>query len=152
MKTMKREYVRGNKEHWKEVYEWACGKKPDEDYDCERSCYASDTCIILKQGGNAPFLIYEDKGGYYIYKALYDVITTNPNWHEVKPWEDKPYEPRPFDKVLGWNDFDPSNIRPDIFLCENDLDDKTIYVCANYCFEHVKPYDEKEYTERTEEL
>lgn len=57
MKTMKREYVRGNKEHWKEVYEWAWGKKPDEDY-----------------------------------------------------------------------------------------------VCANYCFEHVKPYDEKEYTERTEEL
>jgi len=111
---MEREFVRGNKEHCKEVFEYAWGKKPDEDYDVENSCYASDECIILKNGDNHPWLLYEVKGGYDIYKMLYDVITTNPNWHEVKPWE-KHYEPKPFDKVLGW-DYNEDAAMPDVFL------------------------------------
>lgn len=142
---MERTYIRGNKKHWKEVYEWAWGKKPDEDYDGEVSCYASDTCIILKQGGDAPFPIYEDEGGYYTYKALYVVITTNPNWHEVKPWKNKSYEPKPFDKVLGWYD-NENVIFPDIFLYKVF----DTYSCARSCFNHVKPYDEEEYLKSLE--
>ena len=141
---MERTYIRGNKEHWKEVYEGAWDKRPDEDYDGEVSCYASDTCIIIKQGGNPPFLVYEDKGWYYTYKALYDVITTNPHWHEVKPWEDKPYEPKPFDKVLGWGD-NPSEVRPDIFLSKSEIRGNTVYACAKYNWDHIKPYNEEEY-------
>lgn len=82
---MNRTYVRGNKEHWKEVFEYAWGKKPDEDY--EMSCYADDKCIILKYDDNLPWLLYEENSNYGMYKMLYDAITTNPHWHEVKPWE-----------------------------------------------------------------
>lgn len=141
---MERTYIRGNKKHWKEVYEWAWGKKPDEDYDGEESCYASDTCIILKQGGDAPFPIYEEEGGYYTYKALYDAITTNPSWHEVKPWENN-WKPKPFDKVLGW-DYNENSVMPDVFLYKAF----DTYSCARCCFKHVKPYDEEEYLKSLE--
>ena len=101
---MEREYVRGNKKHWKEIYEWAFGRVPEEDWNEEGTCLAKDTCVMLKRTEGKLFVVdakdEEDK-------VLYDVITTNPHWHEVKPWENKPYEPKPFDKVLGWNDNKP---------------------------------------------
>lgn len=142
---MEREYVRGNKGHWKEIYEWAYGKKPKEDYDAEGSCFVSDTCIILKQGKNDPFFI-DAESDYDMDKVLYDVVTTNPNLHEVKPWEIKPYyDPKPFDKVIGWNDNEHA-VWPDIFLYKAF----DTYSCAKGCFMHVKPYNEEEYLKSLE--
>ena len=82
---MKREYVRGNKKHWKDIYVWAFGRVPDEDWNEEGSCLVKNTCIMLKRNeGKLFFIDTKDRDD----KVLYDVITTNPNWHEVKPWED----------------------------------------------------------------
>lgn len=84
---MERTYIRGNKEHWKEVYEWACGVKPQND-NAEGSCFVRDTCIIIKQvikqGENKLFFIDEEDEND---KVMCDIVTTNPYWHEVKPWE-----------------------------------------------------------------
>lgn len=141
---MEREYVRGNKEHWKEIYEWAFGTKSEEVPDAEISYYAyfaKDTCVILKRSEEKLFFVDKKKKDD---KALYDVITTNPHWHEVKPWE-KHYEPKPFDKVLGWYD-NENAVFPDIFLYKAF----DTYSCARDCFNHVKPYDEEEYLKSLE--
>ena len=136
---MEREYVRGNKEHWKEIYEWAFGIKSEEVPDAEISYYAyfaKDTCVILKRSEKKLFFVdTKNKDD----KALYDVITTNPHWHEIKPWE-KHYEPKPFDKVLGWYD-NENAVFPDIFLYKAS----NTYFCARSGVNHVKPYDEEEY-------
>ena len=134
---MKREYVRGNEKHWKDVFKYVYGIEPVE--NSEPSICGNDTAIFVrnKVGG---LTLYTDE-------ILYDAITTNPNWHEVKPWE-KHYESKPFDKVFGWNDDSASDIRPDIFLYESNRENKTIYVCANSCWDHIEPYNEKEFTER----
>ena len=138
---MKREYVRGNKEHWRDVYEWAFGRVPDKDWNEEESCFGKNTCIMLKRTEGKLFVVdAKDRED----KVLYNIITTNPNWHEVKPWE-KHYEPKPFDKVLGWNE-DENAVWPDIFLY------KTLgtYICARGCFLNVKPYNEEEYLKSLE--
>lgn len=132
---MEREYVRGNKEHWKEVYKYIYGIEPSE--------------------GGAPSICSDDKGvfvknkvgGYNFYsdRYTYDAITTNPHWHEVRPWENN-YEPKPFDKVLGWND-DKDVVWPDIFLYKGTFDK---YYCAKGCYMHVKPYNEEEYLKSLE--
>ena len=140
---MEREYVRGNEKHWKDVFKYVYGIEPVENSD--PSICSNDTAIFVrnKVGGLT----------FYTDEITYDAITTNPNWHEVKPWE-KHYEPKPFDKVLGWNDEFPSDIFPDIFLFKSDIeeDNKTIYTCANDCWDHIKPYNEKEYMEYLYEL
>ena len=134
---MEREYVRGNKEHWKDIYVWAFGRVPVEDLDMAGDYLAKDTCVIIKRCEGRLFCIdSEDEED----KALYDVVTTNPHWHEVKPWENKPYEPKPFDKVLGWNEHENA-VWPDIFLYKAF----DTYSCAKGCFMHVKPYNEEEY-------
>ena len=139
---MEREYVRGNKEHWEEVYEWACGKKP-QNYNAEGSCFVRDTCIIIKQvikqGENKLLFIDEE---YEEDKVMCDIVTTNPYWHEVIPWENKPYEPKPFDKVLAWND-NTNAPWPDIFLYKDGFGLR--YTCTRGSFKHVKPYSEEEY-------
>ena len=147
---MERVYVRGNKEHWKEVYEWAYGESLKEDVeaglDASGSCFGCDKCIFLKEGEHKPIIIdseYDEND-----KAFYDAVTTNQRWHEIKPWE-KHYDPKPFDKVLGWDDDNPSDIRPDIFLFVFNIDGKTMYGCANSSWNHVKPYNEEEYIERS---
>lgn len=51
------------------------------------------------------------------------------------------YVPKPFDRVLGWDD-DENESHPDIFL-ERIEDSKTHpYRCARYIYNHVKPYKE----------
>lgn len=140
---MEREYVRGNKKHWKEIYEWAFGRVPEENWNEEATCLVKDTCVMLKRSEGKLFVVdAKDEDD----KVLYDVITTNPNWHEVKPWEEH-YYPKPFDKVLGWNNNSP-NARPDIFLFESNINGKTVYSCAKFSWDHIKPYNEKEYIER----
>jgi hypothetical protein len=138
---MEREYVRGNSMHWKEVYKYVYGIEPVANSD--PGICGNDTALFVrnKVGG---LTLYTDE-------ILYDAITINPNWHEVKPWE-KHYDPKPFDKVLAWNDDNPSDIRSDLFLYEWYIDGKTIYACANRYCDHVKPYNEEEYIERTEEI
>ena len=134
MKTMKREYVRGNEKHWKDVFKYVYGIEPVENSD--PSICSNDTAIFVrnKVGG---LTLYTDE-------ILYDAITTNPNWHEVKPWETH-YEPKPFDKVLGWYD-NENAAQPDIFLYKAF----DTYSCARNCFKHVKPYDEEEYLKSLE--
>ena len=143
---MERTYIRGNRAHWEEVYEWACGEKPKEEFDAEGTCFVRHTCIIIKQvikqGKNKLFFIDEEDEGD---KALCDIVTTNPNWHEVKPWKNKPYEPKPFDKVLGWDE-NEDVAEPDIFLYKSF----GTYVCARTLFNHVKTYNEKEYLKSLE--
>lgn len=145
---MEREYVRGNKEHWRDVWEWAYGGSLKEEdveagLDASGSCFGSDMCIFLKESEHKPLII-----DAVIDKGLYDAITTNPHWHEVRPWEDKPYEPKPFDKVLGWKDDNPFDIYADIFLHKHKCSEtnKIVYTCAfGGYWEHVKPYNEEEY-------
>lgn len=131
---MKREYVRGNKEHWKEVYKSVYGIEPEANSD--PGICGNDKAIFVRNkiGG---FTLYTDE-------LVYDAITTNPNWHEVKPWE-KHYEPKPFDKVLGW-DYNDDEVIPDVFLYKAF----DTYYCARCCFKHVKPYNEEEYLKSLE--
>ena len=135
---MEREYVRGNREHWKDVYEYIHGVTPAT--YCQSGTCSNDKVIFAK-----------NKDGlftFYIDPLVMEAITTNPNWHEVKPWEDKPYEPKPFDKVLGWNDDYPFDIYADIFLHKHKCwgTNKIVYTCAfGGYWEHVKPYNEEEY-------
>lgn len=132
---MKKEYIRGNSKHWKEVYKYVYGIEPVANSD--PSICGDDTAIFVrnKAGG---LTLYTDE-------ILYDAITTNPNWHEVKPWGKKTYEPKPFDKVLGWYD-NENAVFPDIFLYKAF----DTYSCARNCFNHVKPYDEEEYLKSLE--
>ena len=134
---MEREYVRGNKEHWKEVCKYVYGMIVPEKYSQPGIC-SNDKAIFVKNkvGG---FTLYTDP-------ITYDAITTNPNWHEVKPWEDKPYEPKPFDKVVGW-DYDKDVVWPDLFLYKGTFDK---YYCVKGCYMHVKPYNEEEYLKSLE--
>lgn len=140
---MEREYVRGNSKHWKEVCKYVYGIEPEIKSD--HSICSNDRAIFVKNkvGG---FTLYTDE-------IVYDAITTNLNWHEVKPWE-KHYIPKPFDKVFGWKDNDPSDICPDIFLRKSKHYEtrKTVYICALGCWDHIKPYNEEEYIKRVEEL
>ena len=131
---MKREYVRGNEKHWKDVFKYVYGIEPVENSD--PSICSNDTAIFVrnKVGG---LTLYTDE-------ILYDAITTNPNWHEIKPWE-KHYDPKPFDKVLGWYD-NENAVWPDIFLYKAF----DTYSCARGCFKHVKPYNEEEYLKSLE--
>ena len=140
---MKREYVRGNKEHWKEVCKYVYGMIVPETYS-QPGIFSNDKSIFVKNKVGE-FTLYTDP-------ITYDAITTNPNWHEVKPWEDKQYEPKPFDKVLGWKDNDPSDICPDIFLRKSKHYEtrKTVYICALGSWEHIKPYNEEEYLKSLE--
>ena len=139
---MEREYVRGNKEHWRDVWEWAYGGSiKEEDVDGSGSCFGSDMCIFLKESEHKPLII-----DAVIDKGLYDAVTTNPLWHEAKPWENKSYEPKPFDKVLGWN-YNENAVCPDIFLHCNRFGE---YYCANSLYIHVKPYNEEEYLKSLE--
>ena len=131
---MKKEYIRGNSKHWKDVCKYVHGIVLGE-YS-QHSIYSNDKAIFVKNkvGG---FTLYTDE-------ILYDAITTNPNWHEVKPWE-KHYEPKPFDKVLGWYN-NENAAQPDIFLYKAF----DMYSCARNCFKHVKPYNEEEYLKSLE--
>jgi hypothetical protein len=53
----------------------------------------------------------------------------------------EPYTPKPFDKVIGWNN-DENESHPDIFLeCIEDSEPYR-YRCARYNYKHVKPYKE----------
>ena len=63
-------------------------------------------------------------------------------WEDVKKEAvQKSYTPKPFDKVLGWDD-DENESHPDIFL-ERIEDSKTHpYRCARCIYNHVKPYKE----------
>lgn len=128
---MKKEYIRGNSKHWKDVFKYVYGIEPVENSD--PSICEDDTAIFVrnKVGG---LTLYTDE-------ILYDAITTNPNWHEVIPWENKTYEPKPFDKVLGWT-YNENAVCPDIFLHCNRFGE---YFCANSIYIHVKPYNEEEY-------
>ena len=134
---MEREYVRGNREHWKEVCKYVYGMIVPETYSQPGIC-SNDKAIFVKNKVGE-FTLYQDP-------ITYDAITTNPNWQEVKPWEDKPYEPKPFDKVLGWFE-NESRASPDIFLYK--FDDGT-YACARSRYNHVKPYNEEEYLKSLE--
>lgn len=131
---MRREYVRGNKKYWREVRKYVYGLESGPNSD--PGICGDDKAIFVKNkvGG---FTLYTDG-------IVYDVITTNPNWHEVKPWE-TPYNPKPFDKVLGWND-NENAVWPDIFLYKAF----DTYSCAKGCFMHVKPYNEEEYLKSLE--
>jgi hypothetical protein len=131
-------YIRGNKEHWKDVCKYVYGMNVPETYSQPGIC-SNDKAIFVKN----------EVGGFTLYTdpITCDAITTNSNWREVKPWE-KHYESKPFSKVFGWNNDCPSDIRPDIFLYESNRENKTIYVCAAGCWDHIEPYNEKEYTER----
>jgi len=125
---MEREYIRGNKEHWKEVHKYVYGF-------VGASGVCDDDKVIFVKNEVGGFTLYTDP-------IVVDAITTNSNWHEVKPWENKPYEPKPFDKVLGWHDDDDENTAlPDIFLHKHS----DTYICTRSYFQHVKPYNEEEY-------
>lgn len=134
---MKREYIRGSKEHWKEVQKYVYGFKTNS---------GSGIC-----GDDKAIFVRNKVGGFTFYtdEIVYDAITTNPNWHEVKPWENH-YIPKPFDKVFGWNDDFPSDIHPDIFLYQRYRDGETIYACARRYWNHIKPYNEEEYLKSLE--
>ena len=65
--------------------------------------------------------------------------------------DEKNYIIKPFDKVFGWNNYNPHNILyPDIFLCKviNDELHKIVYQCEFGTYDHIKPYSEEEYLER----
>ena len=126
---MKREYVKGNKKHWREIYKYVYGMVPKT--ETAMGICGNDKAIYIKNS----------MGGFILYtnSAVYDAVTTNPNWHEVKPWE-KHYEPKPFDKVLGWHE-DENAAQPDIFLYKDAKD----YICANTFYKHIKPYNEEKY-------
>ena len=128
----KREYVRGNKEHWKEVCEYVYGFKANSG-----SGICGDDKAIFVRNKVGEFTLYTDP-------ITCDAITTNPNWHEVKPWEDN-WKPKPFDKVLGWN-YNENAVCPDIFLYKSF----DTYSCARGCFKHVKPYNDEEYLKSLE--
>ena len=125
---MEKEYIRGNSKHWKDICEYIYGYIPDPN----NYSYCGDDKIIFVRNQIGKFTVYSDP-------ILYDAITTNPHWHEIKPWE-KHYEPKPFDKVLGWDD-NKNEAKPDIFLYKGAND----YVCANIFYKHIKPYNEEEY-------
>lgn len=132
---MKKEFIRGNKEHWKEVCEYVYGfiLPPNSSFGI-----CGDDRAIFVRNKVGEFTLYTDE-------IVVDAITTNPNWHEIKPWE-KHYEPKPFDKVLGWN-YNENAVCPDIFLHCNKIGE---YLCARNCFKHVKPYNEEEYLKSSE--
>lgn len=131
---MKREYIRGNQEHWKEVCEYVYGFSPKTKSDS--GICSDDNAIFVKNEPGRPDI--------YIGGIVYDAITTNPNWHEVKPWEDN-WKPKPFDKVLGWN-YNENAVYPDIFLYKAF----DTYSCARGSFKHVKPYNDEEYLKSLE--
>ena len=125
---MEKEYIRGNSKYWKDICKYIYGYVPDQiNYN-----YCGDDKIIFVRNQIGKFTVYSDP-------ILYNAITTNPNWHEIKPWEIN-YEPKPFTKVLGWDD-NENEAKPDIFLYK----DTTDYVCASCFYKHIKPYNEKEY-------
>lgn len=126
---MERECVKGNKKHWKEVYKYVHGIAP-------KTGMAMGIC-----GNDKAIYIKNSMGGFILYtnSAVYDAITTNPNWHEVKPWENN-WKPKPFDKVLGWDDRE-SEATPDIFLYKRAKD----YICASTFYKYIKPYNEEKY-------
>lgn len=126
---MEREYVKGNKKHWREIYKYVNGIAP-------KTGMAMGNC-----GYDKAIYIKNSTGGFTLYanSAVYDAITTNPNWHEVKPWENN-WKPKPFDKVLGWDDRE-NEATPDIFLYKRDKD----YICASTFYKHIKPYNEEKY-------
>lgn len=127
---MEREYIRGNSKYWKNICKYIYEYVPEDQINYS---YCGDDKIIFVKNQIGKFTVYSDP-------ILYEAITTNPNWHEIKPWE-KYYEPKPFDKVLGWN-YDEDKACPDIFFNYNSFGE---YNCANCLYKHVKPYNEKEY-------
>ena len=130
---MEREYVRGNKEHWRDVCKYVYGMTVNS------ACgVCNDDKVIFVKNKVGEYTLYTDE-------ITVDAITTNPNWHEIKPWENKSYEPKPFDKVLGWHD-DENTALPDIFLHKHS----DVYCCARNYFQHVKPYNEEEYLKSLE--
>lgn len=134
---MEREYIRGNRKHWKEVCKYVYGIVPEINSD--HSICSNDKAIFVRNkiGG---LTLYTDE-------ILYDAITTNSNWHEIKPWEEeKRYIPKPFDKVLGWH-YNENAVFPDIFLYKAF----GTYSCVRGCYSHVKPYNEEEYLKSLKE-
>ena len=134
---MKKEYIRGNSKHWKDVFKYVYGVEPVANSD-PSICEDDKAIFVRNKIGGLTF---------YTDEILYDAITTNPNWHEVIPWENKPYEPKPFDKVLGWYD-NENALFPDVFLYKNGLG--LYYTCTRGSFKHVKPYNEEEYLKSLE--
>lgn len=127
---MEREYIIGNNKHWKDICKYVYGyiPKPYIDYS-----YCGDDKIIFVKNDAGKFNIFSDP-------VIREAIITNPNWHEIKPWEDN-YNPKPFDKVLGWDE-DENTAKPDIFLFKyND----GYFACARYRYQHIKLYNEEEY-------
>ncbi len=112
---MEREYIKGNKKHWKEVYKYVHGIAPKT--EIEMGICGNDKAIYIKN----------NMGGFTLYanSAIYDVITTNPNWHEVKPWENN-WEPKPFDKVLEL----PFKVGDKVwFIVDNEVHEGTLTKC-----------------------
>ncbi len=102
----------------------------------------SDKCIILIRDNGTPLVLDSaDEDG----KMILDAVTTNPNWHEVKPWKDN-WKPKPFYKVLGWDDKESEAV-PDIFLFKG-----SDYICAYSFYKHIKPYDEEEYLKQQDKI
>ena len=125
---MKREYIRGNSKYWKDICEYVYGYIPDQiNYS-----YCGDDKIIFVRNQIGKFTVYSNP-------IIYDAITTNPNWHEIKPWKNN-RKFKPFDKVLGWDD-DESEAKPDIFLYKGAED----YFCASTFYKHIKLYNEEKY-------
>ena len=125
---MKREYIRGNSKYWKDICEYVYGYIPDQiNYS-----YCGDDKIIFVRNQIGKFTVYSNP-------IIYDAITTNPNWHEIKPWKNN-RKFKPFDKVLGWDD-DESEAKPDIFLYKGAKD----YFCASTFYKHIKLYNEEKY-------
>ena len=133
---MEREYVRGNRRYWKEVRKYVYGLESEP--NSEPGICGDDKAIFVKNKVGE-FTLYTDE-------VVCEAIISTPHWHEVRPWE-TPYNPKPFDKVLGW-DNNPSDARPDIFLYKRLMYGDIVYACTTCTWEHIKPYDEEEYTER----
>lgn len=132
---MEKEYIRGNSKHWRDVYKYVYGIEP-ETFSQPGICGDDKSIFVKNKVGE--FTLYTDE-------IVVDAITTNPLWHEVKPWENEPYKPKPFDKVLGWN-YNENAVYPDIFLYKAF----DTYSCARGSFKHVKPYNDEEYLKSLE--
>ena len=127
---MKREYVKGNKKHWREIYKYVYGIAPKTGMAMGNCGY--DKAIFIKNS-MGEFILYTNS-------AVYDAITTNPNWHEVKPWENN-WKPKPFDKVLVRDSCSyPWRCAFYSHTIKNRITLK--YVADNSVYEYCIPYNE----------
>lgn len=143
---MNRVYVRGNKEHKEEI-----------------ARYFNDTIGFIYNKNmhydSSSFIYFIDYLDWHDHDAIirsanqetstYDAITTNPNWQEVKPWKEKPYEPKPFDKVLAWDE-EGEIPSPTLFSAYFPDEDYPYQSIGGSNWKHMNPYDEEEYLKSLE--